>query len=84
MGSDTTTRAPELRPFAAVLLEVNKGVVADEAATMRLRYRIRPDKTLVLGYFMNEPKRVVREAVAEVVGMVAEKCDVTVMYGQPA
>lgn len=29
MGADT---APELRPFAAVLLEVNKGVVSDEAA----------------------------------------------------
>lgn len=51
---------------------------------VRLRYRIQPDKSLVLGYFMNNPARVAREAVAEVVAKLAEECGVTVMHGQPA
>lgn len=33
MGSDTTAEAATARPFAEVLSEVNKGVVADEAAS---------------------------------------------------
>jgi uncharacterized protein YfdQ (DUF2303 family) len=51
---------------------------------VRLRYRIGQDKSLALGYFMNEPARVAREAVAKVVAKLAEECSVTVMHGQPA
>lgn len=51
---------------------------------VRLRYRIRDDKSLVLGYFMNDPDRVAREAVAEVVKKLEAECSVTVMHGQPA
>lgn len=51
---------------------------------VRLRYRIQQDKSLVLGYFMNNPARVAREAVAEVVAKLAAECSVTVMHGQPA
>jgi uncharacterized protein YfdQ (DUF2303 family) len=51
---------------------------------VRLRYRIQQDKSLVLGYFMNNPVRVAREAVAEVVAKLAGECGVTVMHGQPA
>lgn len=51
---------------------------------VRLRYRIQQDKSLVLGYFMNNPARVAREAVAEVVDKLAAECSVTVMHGQPA
>jgi uncharacterized protein YfdQ (DUF2303 family) len=51
---------------------------------VRLRYRIQQDKSLVLGYFMNNPVRVAREAVADVVAKLAKECSVTVMHGQPA
>jgi uncharacterized protein YfdQ (DUF2303 family) len=51
---------------------------------VRLRYRIQQDKSLVLGYFMNNPARVAREAVAEVVAKLAKECNVTVMHGTPA
>jgi uncharacterized protein YfdQ (DUF2303 family) len=51
---------------------------------VRVRFRIRDDKKLALGYFMNDPARVVREAVAEVVGKLEAECGVTVMHGQPA
>lgn len=51
---------------------------------VKLRYRIGDGGRLALGYFMNEPARVAREAVAEVVAKLAEECSVTVMHGQPA
>lgn len=51
---------------------------------VRLRYRLRDDKKLVLGYFMNDPARVAREAVAEVVAKLEAECGVQVMHGQPA
>jgi uncharacterized protein YfdQ (DUF2303 family) len=51
---------------------------------VRLRYRIRDDKSLALGYFMNDPARVAREAVAEVVAKLEAECSVTVMHGSPA
>lgn len=55
-----------------------------EPVAVRLRFRIRENKTLALGYFMNEPARVAREAVVSVVEKLAAECSVTVMYGQPA
>lgn len=58
--------------------------IAPAVMAVRLRYRIQQDKSLVLGYFMNNPARVAREAVAEVVAKLAEECGVTVMHGQPA
>lgn len=51
---------------------------------VRLRFRIRDDKKLALGYFMNDPKRVAREGVAEVVAKLEAECGVTVMHGRPA
>lgn len=51
---------------------------------VRLRYRITDDKSLALGYFMNDPDRVVREAAATVVEVLEAACSVTVMHGQPA
>jgi uncharacterized protein YfdQ (DUF2303 family) len=51
---------------------------------VRLRYRIQQDKSLSLGYFMNDPTRVAREAVAEVVAKLESECSVKVMHGQPA
>ena len=51
---------------------------------VRLRYRITDDKSLALGYFMNDPDRVVREAAADVVEVLQAACSVTVMHGQPA
>jgi uncharacterized protein YfdQ (DUF2303 family) len=51
---------------------------------VRLRYRILDSKKLALGYFMNDPARVAREAVAEVVAKLEAECGVQVMHGQPA
>lgn len=51
---------------------------------VRVRFRIRDDKKLALGYFMNDPARVAREAVAEVVAKLEAECSVKVMHGQPA
>ena len=51
---------------------------------VRLRYRITDDKSLALGYFMNDPDRVVREAAADVVEVLEGACSVSVMHGQPA
>jgi uncharacterized protein YfdQ (DUF2303 family) len=58
--------------------------IAPAVMAVRLRYRIGQDKTLALGYFMNEPARVAREAVTKVVDKLAAECNVTVMHGQPA
>lgn len=58
--------------------------IAPAVMAVRLRYRIQADKTLSLGYFMNDPARVAREAVAEVVAKLEAECGVTVMHGQPA
>jgi len=57
---------------------------APRPVAVRLRFRIRDDKSLVLGYFMNDPVRIAREAVSEVVGKLEAECGVTVMHGRPA
>jgi uncharacterized protein YfdQ (DUF2303 family) len=55
-----------------------------QPVAVRVRFRIRDDKKLALGYFINDPARVAREAVAEVVAKLEAECGVTVMHGQPA
>jgi uncharacterized protein YfdQ (DUF2303 family) len=49
----------------------------------RFRYRL-ADGELRLGYFLNDPARVAREACEEIAGKVAAACEVTVMQGRPA
>jgi uncharacterized protein YfdQ (DUF2303 family) len=49
----------------------------------RFRYRIDGGE-LKLGYFLNDPARVAREAVTEIAGILAGECSVTVMRGRPA
>lgn len=55
-----------------------------DPVAVRLRFRIQDDKHLALGYFMNDPDRVVREAAADVVEVLEAACGVSVMHGQPA
>lgn len=57
---------------------------AAKPVAVKLRYRIGDGGRLALGYFMNEPARVAREAAAEVVAKLEAECAVSVMHGQPA
>jgi len=49
----------------------------------RFRYRLDGGE-LKLGYFLNDPARVARDAVTEIAGILAGECGVTVMRGRPA
>jgi uncharacterized protein YfdQ (DUF2303 family) len=49
----------------------------------RFRYR-RSAGDLRLGYFLNDPQRVAREAVAEVASVLAATCEIEIMQGRPA
>lgn len=49
----------------------------------RFRYRLNHGE-LKLGYFLADPARIAREAVAEIAQNVAAECSVTVMQGHPA
>lgn len=49
----------------------------------RFRYRLTGGE-LLLGYFLNDPARAAREAVAQIAEKVAEDCGITVMHGRPA
>jgi uncharacterized protein YfdQ (DUF2303 family) len=56
-----------------------------EPAIMAARFRYRVNGgDLKLGYVLNNPRRVAREAVGKVVEKLAAECGVTVMHGQPA
>jgi uncharacterized protein YfdQ (DUF2303 family) len=55
---------------------------SDSVIAARLRYRITPDG-LKLGYFLNQPERVRREAVEAVTAKAAEAISVVIMQGQP-
>ena len=49
----------------------------------RFRYRI-SDGALLLGYRLNDPERIARDAVELVVAKAEEACSVTIMRGRPA
>lgn len=49
----------------------------------RFRYRLSGGQ-LKLGYFLNDPQRVAREAVAEVASVLAATCGIEIMQGRPA
>lgn len=56
---------------------------AYNALAARFRYRLNNGQ-LKLGYFLNDPQRVAREAVAQIGEKLADECGVTVMQGRPA
>jgi uncharacterized protein YfdQ (DUF2303 family) len=49
----------------------------------RFRYRL-SNGDLRLGYFLDDPARVAREAVAEVASVLAATCEIAIMQGRPA
>lgn len=49
----------------------------------RFRYRL-DGGAVKLGYFLADPARIAREAVAEVAAVLAATCEITVMHGRPA
>jgi len=49
----------------------------------RFRYRL-GNGQLRLGYFLSDPQRVAREAVAEVASVLAATCGIEIMQGRPA
>ena len=51
--------------------------------TARFRYRLEGGE-LRLGYFLADPARIARDAVAQIADQVAAACSVTVMQGRPA
>jgi uncharacterized protein YfdQ (DUF2303 family) len=55
----------------------------DTTITARLRYRINGDQ-LLLGYFLNEPERVRREAVEAVVAKAADTTAAPILLGSPS
>lgn len=49
----------------------------------RFRYRI-TDGALLLGYRLNDPERIARDAVELVIAQAEEACNVTIMRGRPS
>lgn len=56
---------------------------APKPVRARFRYRL-ADGQLRLGYFLDDPARIARDACDEIAGKLAAECGVTVMHGQPA
>jgi uncharacterized protein YfdQ (DUF2303 family) len=84
---DVTARAGN-RGTIEIPAEFDLAIVPYEDCAARLlsarfRYRL-ADGELRLGYFLNDPARVAREACEEIAGKVAAACEVTVMQGRPA